>query len=211
MTGLEGMGHDDVPYLIVGVDKKRSGTVQVDQVDISTTNPRSAKSEGVTIVPSDRARDGLWLDAKIFENLSLPVLGTYFRNGRLDKRAEYERATQLVAQFRVKTEGVSAPANSLSGGNQQKVVLARALQRQPKVLIMHQPTVGVDAGSRKEIMQFVLEAATAGAAVLYVSNEYEELANICDRVVVIDAGRVAGELSGSSLDEGAILRMCHAR
>ena len=211
VTGLEGMGHDDLPYLVVGVEEKSSGVVEVDNVDISITDPRSAKANGVTIVPSDRARDGLWLDAGIFENLSLPLLGSYFRAGRLDKRSEFERAGQLVDQFHVKTDGAQTPVKSLSGGNQQKVVLARALQRRPKVLILHQPTVGVDAGSRKEILQFVLEAASEGAAVLYVSNEYEELANICDRVIVIEGGHVTGELAGSNLDEGAILRMCHAR
>ena len=211
VTGLEGMGHDDLPYLLVGLKRKTSGVVHVEAVDLSNADPRAAKDNGVIIVPSDRARDGLWVDAGIFENLSLPQLGGYFHAGRLDKKSEFGRASELVHQFRVKAEGAQTLVKSLSGGNQQKVVMARALQQRPKVLILHQPTVGVDAGSRKEILQFVLEAANEGSAVLYVSNEYEELANICDRVIVVEGGRITGELTGTDLDEGAILRMCHAR
>lgn len=211
VTGLEGMGHDDLPYLLVGVQDKTSGVVQVEDIDISNTDPRVAKNNGVIIVPSDRARDGLWMDAGIFENLSLPLLSDYFHAGRLDKSGEFDRAGELVRQFNIKADGAQSLVKSLSGGNQQKVVMARALQQRPKVLILHQPTIGVDAGSRKEILQFVLEAASDGSAILYVSNEYEELANICDRVIVVLGGHITGELTGSGLNEGAILRMCHAR
>lgn len=211
VTGLEGMGQDDLPYLLLGLRPGKRGRVELAGEDVTRLDPAAALLKGLVTVPSDRSREGLWADGRVFENLTLGRLGDYFTSGMLHKQAEQADAARSMEMFRVKATGPRAPISSLSGGNQQKVVLARALRSKPRVLVLHNPTIGVDAGSRHDIIELVFQAASDGAAILYVSREYEELANICDRVLVMNGGHLEGMLSGSALTENAILKLCHTR
>jgi ribose transport system ATP-binding protein len=211
VTGLEGMGQDDLPYLLLGLRSGGRRRVELAGEDVTGLDPAAALKKGLITVPSDRAKEGLWTEGRLFENLTLGRLGDYFRGGVLRKQAEQADATRSINTFRVKAPGPRAPVSSLSGGNQQKVVLARALRSAPRVLVLHNPTVGVDARSRHDIIELVFQAASNGSAILYISREYEELANICDRVLVLNGGQMEGVLSGSALTEDAILKLCHTR
>ena len=125
----------------------------------------------------------------------------YFRRGRLRHRDESRDGDSLVSSFLIKTQGTEALMSSLSGGNQQKVVLARWLRRKPQVLLLDEPTQGVDVGARFEIWEFVRRATREGTAVLVVSSDYEELAGVCDRVLIIRSGRIVAEASGTELTD----------
>jgi ribose transport system ATP-binding protein len=208
VTGLVGMGQDELPYLLYGGLPLRAGTVSVDGVTVDRVRPGALRQRGVTLVPADRANASGAMTASVTENLSLPVLGSFFRRGRLDHGAERAAARALVREYDVRPARADVDLRALSGGNQQKVLLAKWLQSTPQVILLHEPTLGVDIGSRAQIYSIVRAAARAGAAVLIASSEYEDLANICDRIVVLNRGRRVTELTGAQLTEEAILRGC---
>ena len=208
VTGLVGMGQDELPYLLYGGLPLRSGSVALDGAPVRRVRPDTMHRRGVALVPADRARASGALTASVTENLSLPVLGGFVRRGRLDHRAERRRGEQLVAQYDVRPRRADLALRALSGGNQQKVLLAKWLQSQPRVLLLHEPTLGVDIASRAQIFGIIRATADRGAAVLIASSEYEDLANVCDRILVLNRGRVVAELAGAQLTEEAILHGC---
>jgi len=208
VTGLVGMGQDELPYLVYGALPARSGEVRMHGEPVRRLRPAELRRRGVALVPADRPRASGSLLASITENLSLPVLGTFFRGGLL--RAGRERATarRLVEDYDVRPRRIDLELGQLSGGNQQKVLLAKWLQSPISLLLLHEPTLGVDIGSRAQIFGIIRAAADQGTAVLVASSEYEDLAGICDRVVVVNRGRVVDELGGERLSEDAIVRSC---
>ncbi len=200
VTGLTGQGHEELPGLIAGAVERR-GEVHVDG-DVLATGPRAALRAGVALVPGNRRRDGLWPDARTWENLSLPVLGTYARAGVvLRPRRERAAATRLMAEFLVRPADPALPASAFSGGNQQKVVLAKWLQRRPQVLVLDEPTQGVDAGARREILERVVATAAEGTAVVVCSSDLEQLIAVCHRIVVLRAGRVVHDGPSAAVSE----------
>lgn len=209
LTGLVGMGHDEVPYLIFGARSPAAGTVSVAGAPLTPT-PQMMRRAGVALLPADRARASGVRTATVLENLTLPVLDQFFRVGRLRKGAERARVLQLLTQFGVHPHDPDRRFGALSGGNQQKALLGKWLQVRPAVLLLHEPTQGVDVGSRREIFRIIREVAAAGAAVVIASSEYEDLANVCNRVVVMRRGRVVTELSGDDLNSERILERCYA-
>lgn len=208
VTGLVGMGQDELPYLLYGALPLRSGRVSVGGRPMRRVRPRELRAAGVALLPADRARASGIPAATVGENLTLPVLDRFFAGGRLRHGREQAAVRDLVARYDVRPPSPGRRLGALSGGNQQKVLLAKWLQAGPRVVLLHEPTQGVDIASRAHIFRIVRAAADAGAGVLIASSEYEDLAHLCDRVLVLHHGRPGVELSGARLTEDAITRSC---
>jgi ribose transport system ATP-binding protein len=210
LTGLAGMGHDELIQILGGARRPTGGTLEVSGRELDAPGTRDMLEAGVALVPANRQRDGVWLSATAVENISLPILPSYYRGGRLRKAAESADAARLMERFGVRPPLPERAVGSFSGGNQQKIVLAKWLQRPPRVLLLHEPTQGVDAGAKKDILEIVKRVAADGAAVVIASAEYEQLASACHRVLILRDGRVAAELDGAAVTEDRILQVCHA-
>ncbi|OZG26311.1 sugar ABC transporter ATP-binding protein [Williamsia sp. 1138] len=206
ITGLTGMGQDDVPYLLAGGRTRLSGEVTVDGV-ATDGEPRSAKQLGMQLVPGNRQRDALWLGGSASENLTLPFLKDFWRRWRLRRATEHGFSDSALHDFGVRPLRPSLEITKFSGGNQQKVVMARALRQRPGVLLLHEPTQGVDVGAKKEILNVVRQAATDGAAVVVFSSDAEEVAQLCNRVHVMRYGSISATLTGSEVSEDRILTL----
>jgi ribose transport system ATP-binding protein len=208
LTGLAGMGWEEVPYLLFGAETARRGTVQfgaAPAVAASSLTPQRAIAHGVALLPADRRRDSGLGDGSATENLTLPTLARHFIGGRLRANHERRYATETMRDYQVSPLAPSAPLSTFSGGNQQKVLLAKWLETAPQVLILHEPTQGVDVGARKNIFERIQQATTEGAAVIIATAEYEDLSHLCDRVLIFRHGRIAAELEGSHLTKDRIL------
>ena len=212
ITGLTGMGQDELPYLIVGVQEPTADSARVvlRGREVKLT-PASALKQKVTLLPADRAKHGVWTAASALENITLPYLSTYYRKGLLDSRRQLRDTTELITRFQVQPPQPSRTVAAFSGGNQQKIQLAKGLQAEPDVLLLHEPTQGVDAGARKEILEMTKAAAARGAGIVIFSSDFEQLAYLCKRVLVLTDGRITGALDGSEVTEDQILRACHAK
>ena len=211
LTGIAGAGYDEVPYLAFGARPARGGSLQVGGVDLPCAGltPRQAMAAGLALLPADRQRASGVGELSLTRNVSLPVLGRYFDKGRLQHRAERSRVAELLAAYTVRPPLPDAPLGQLSGGNQQKALLAKWMQREPEVLLLHEPTQGVDVGAKQDVFERLREAAENGAAVVYSSAEYEDLAHLCDRVLVFQGGRIVATLSGADLTEERIVERCY--
>lgn len=203
LTGLIGAGHDDVPYLLIGAQPATEGSVAVDSREGALTGPPHAAQLGVGLLPADRIRHSGVPGMTVRENITMTTLRTYTRNGRIRRRAERQASEEIIDRYDVRPRG-SAEFNlsALSGGNQQKALLARLLARKDlRVLVLHEPTQGVDIGAKQELLRFIAEAATEGTAVLMVSTDNEDLSNLCDRVLVMRHGRVRADLVHPTPDQ----------
>jgi ribose transport system ATP-binding protein len=160
-------------------------------------------------LPADRPNASGVGEFTISQNVSLPVLASLFRRGRLDGRAERSLVSDLLRQYSVRPAEPERPLGELSGGNQQKALLAKWMQRHPPVLLLHEPTQGVDVGAKADVFERLKDAADAGTAVVYSSAEYEDLAQMCDRVLVFQAGRIVAELAGADLTEDRLVERCY--
>jgi ribose transport system ATP-binding protein len=209
MTGLAGMGEDEVPYLLFGAVPLRAGEIHVKRQRVKLGDPLAAMQHGLALVPANRARDSAVPIATVKENVSLTTLGSHYRGGRLRHAEERNSVLNLIREYQVVPPSPDRPLSTLSGGNQQKAVLAKWLQMKPPVVILHEPTQGVDVGSRKQIFSVISEAAAAGAGIIIVSGEYEDLANLCDRVLVFRDGVVASDLAGTHLTRDRIVEQCY--
>lgn len=211
VTGLAGTGFEDVPYLLFGAHRPDGGTITIGdrEFDARSMTPQRAVAALAALVPGNRARDGAAQPLKVRENVSLPVLDRYFSGGRIAHGQERTAVQRLLRSFDVRPADPERRIQTLSGGNQQKAILAKWLQLDPKVLLMHEPTQGVDIGARKQIFALTREAADRGTAVLVASTEYEDLANICDRVLVVRDGVITAEIGRANLDEDRIVEQCY--
>jgi ribose transport system ATP-binding protein len=209
LTGLAGMGEDEIPYLLFGAVPLRAGEIKVRGQKVKLSDPYSAMRAGLALVPANRARDSGVAVATVQENVSLTTLGRYFHGGRLRHAEERQSVLRLIKEFQVVPPSPDRSLSTLSGGNQQKALLAKWLQMRPPVVILHEPTQGVDVGSRKQIFSVISDAAAGGAGIIIVSGEYEDLANLCDRVLVFRDGVVVSDLSGESLSRDRIVEQCY--
>jgi simple sugar transport system ATP-binding protein len=204
VAGVEGNGQTELAETLVGVRRPSAGSIQVDGRELAGRSPREILRAGVAYVPEDRQRDGLISTFSVADNL---VLDQYdvppFASGPAIKRAAVRsNGDELVASFDIRTTSVDTPAGTLSGGNQQKVVLARELSRTVRLMVASQPTRGVDVGSTESIHRRLVEARDDGVAVLIVSSELDEVLALADRIAVMYRGRLVGVLgSGASRDE----------
>ena len=206
VTGLIGSGYDEIPYLIYGAREARGGTLDIGGrgVNLSKITPRDAIRHGVVLVPADRANAGVIGTLPVADNVTMPTLASRFRSWMLRRRAINAEAGEMGRHFEVRPADPTMTVASLSGGNQQKVVLAKWLQMAPKLILLDEPTQGVDIGARQTVFRHIASAAAAGAAVLCASSDYEQLAAICSRVLIFAAGRVIGILEGAEINKEAI-------
>jgi ribose transport system ATP-binding protein len=209
LTGLAGMGEDEIPYLLFGAVPVKAGEIWVRGEKVKLSDPFAAMQAGLALVPANRARDSGVAVATVQENVSLTTLGNYYRGGRLRHSEERQSVLRLIKDFQVVPPSPERALSTLSGGNQQKALLAKWLQMRPPVVILHEPTQGVDVGSRKQIFSVISDAAAAGAGIIIVSGEYEDLANLCDRVLVFRDGIVVSDLSGDRLSRDRIVEQCY--
>jgi ABC-type sugar transport system ATPase subunit len=212
LAGLVGAGRTELANLIFGADAPDHGTMLLDGSAYRPRNPHEATSQGVVLVPEERRSQGLILDRSISFNINLPFL----KPARLfaplpvvSTRRSASRANQIMNQLRIKAETAATPVRLLSGGNQQKVVIGKWLTLAPRLLILDEPSRGVDVGARSEIHRIINELAEHGAAILVISSDDEELPGLCDRVIVMTEGRIAGELRGVEITREAILRLSY--
>ena len=210
ITGLIGAGQEEIPYLIFGARPGKSGTIAIGDQEFQQPefSPALAMRAGLALLPADRREASGVAVASVGENVSLPILRNFFRAGLLDEKRERRHVERLLVNFEVRPPDSRLPLGSLSGGNQQKALLAKWFQTKPAVLLLHEPTQGVDIGSRRAIFRQIKEIAASGTGVLLFSTEYADLANLCDRVVVMRNGRQAAELSGSAMTEQRIIAQC---
>lgn len=206
--GLVGSGRSEVLNAIFGLDPRSRGTVVVDGAVMDRSSARGAIRARVGYVPEDRRLQGLFFDLGVDENILMPFMSRLARAlGIRSHSRERALVGEKVRDFRVKTAGLSVGPGTLSGGNQQKLLIARWMGRDTRVLLLDEPTRGIDVGTKAEVHRLVLEAADAGAAVVVVSSEMPELLALSDRVVVMNQGRVRGALRGESMTQANILRL----
>lgn len=211
VTGLLGMGQERIPYLAFGAERADGGSVEVAgrRYELRNFSPRNAIKAGIALLPADRLRNGAAQVATVRENVTLSTLHTYFHGGVLHHRAERRRVDQLLGNFNVSPADPDRVFGELSGGNQQKALIAKWFETGPKVLLLHEPTQGVDIGARKQIFSRIRDFAEAGGSVLISSVEYEDLAHLCDRVIVFRNGSPVAQIRKEDLTEATIVEHCY--
>lgn len=207
LAGLVGSGRTELARAAFGVDVRLAGTVRVAGQAIAAASPRAAIERGFYLVPEDRKRAGLLLDVPIAENISLPNLRAYARRLLVDTTAERDNAQRHKRSLAIRAPDVATPAGVLSGGNQQKVVLAKWLSMAPRVMILDEPTRGIDVGSKNDIYALLRALADAGVAVLMISSDMEEVIGVCDRIAVMHEGRISGLLERPAFSEHNVLQL----
>lgn len=195
MAGLVGAGRTEVAEAIFGINPASSGNIRVNGNTVHIRDPRQAMALGLAYVPEDRQNHGLVLPMDVAENISLPVLPEYTRNGWLDQKTARRAAHQSAAQMEVRASSVWQKVRELSGGNQQKVVLAKWLATNPRILILDEPTRGIDVGTKAAVHKLMGDLAAQGLAILMISSELPEIMAMSDRILVMREGRVTGQLS----------------
>jgi ribose transport system ATP-binding protein len=211
VTGLVGAGFDELPYLVHGSSPRAAGTIALEGRPIPSADPARSRKLGLALLPADRQRQAGIPRATVKENVTLPVLRHYRRLGRLEHRRERRDVRALLGRFHIRPPDPDRTLVALSGGNQQKALLARWISTRPRVLLLHEPAQGVDIGSRREIFALLESAVESGTAVLYASAEHEELAHLCDRVLVFHRGRIVRELAGPSVTKDSIAAACYGQ
>jgi ribose transport system ATP-binding protein len=211
LAGLEGSGRSTLLDAIFGVATVDSGRIAVDGAQLALGDPRASMAAGIALVPSDRATDAVFPDLSVGENLAMADVRTYWRHMRLQHRRERADGVALRERYGIRAASIDAPISTLSGGNQQKVILARWLKRKPRVLLLDEPTQGIDIGSRADIYRIVKDAVADGAGAVVVSSDEGELAGLCDRVLVMANGRITAELECEDLDAKAIEELTLAK
>jgi ribose transport system ATP-binding protein len=211
IAGLVGAGRTEILRGIFGIDPVRSGKVYRDRAEVRFRGPRDAIASGIGFVTEDRKDEGLILDMPIAANVSLANIGAVSRSGLLQLVAETRLAREAGAKLKLKYGRTSDAASSLSGGNQQKVVLAKWLARNPKVLLLDEPTRGVDVGAKAEIYAILKDLARDGVALLVVSSEMPELMTLADRILVLAEHEIQGELKRPDFSEENILKLAYGQ
>jgi ribose transport system ATP-binding protein len=210
MSGLLGSGFTDVPYLLFGAKQAAAGTLRIREKSFSLTdlNPSEAVKNGIALIPVDRRGDGVVEGLSLVENISLPVLN-HFGPWCLQHSSLRNTVEALVREFDIRPGDAENRVGNLSGGNQQKVLLAKWLQTKPKMILLDEPTQGVDVGAREQIYQILKRQAATGTMIICASSDYEELATLCSRVLIFSHGRIVEELVGNQLTKEAIAQRCH--
>ena len=207
LGGLDGQGQRELLLALFGVLRSTTGEILIDGKKVSLASPNDAKdgNVGMALIPEDRKTEGLMLPMSVRDNLSLASLGQFSKGGLVDRAAESKAIDEMIALLAIKTDGTAVPVGTLSGGNQQKIVIAKWLMTRPKVILLNDPTRGIDVGTKAEIYQLLRKLADAGAAILYYSTDYDELVGCCDRVLVLYDGAVGRVLSGAEITERALV------
>jgi len=207
LAGLVGAGRSEVAQAIFGVDPALEGTLFLERKPLGIPSPRNAISNGIYLVSEDRRQTGLVLEMTVRENITLPSLSGYARAGLVDRAAERRVAVEMCDRLNIKAPSVESSVANLSGGNQQKVVLAKWLSLNPKVLIFDEPTRGIDVGAKAEIYQLMRRLASSGVAIIMISSDMEEVLGESHRVAVMHEGAITGILERDQCSEEAIMRL----
>ncbi len=201
--GLDGQGQRELLLALFGVLRDLRGEVAVDGKPIRLKSPGAAKSGDISmaLIPEDRKTEGLMLPMTVRENLSIAALDRVSRNGVIDRAAELREIDELLKLLSIKATTIDMPVASLSGGNQQKVVIAKWLMNRPRIILLNDPTRGIDVGTKQEIYALLRKLADAGAAIIFYSTDYDELVGCCDRVLVMYDGSIIRVLEGDEITE----------
>lgn len=205
LAGIAGAGRSEVAEAVCGLRRLDGGEVRLFGEAVAFASPAAALAAGVSYLSEDRKETGVWLDLSCAENVALPGIRGYAPRGFLDKKKMAAVTAEYFARFKVNAPGVEAPLSALSGGNQQKIAIAKGLDSHPRVFIFDEPTRGVDVAARRDIYDFIHGLALQGVACLMICSDLEELIGMCDRVAVLRAGRTVGELTGEQVTENEIM------
>ena len=211
IAGLVGSGRTELAETLFGLEPADEGEILVQGAPVRIESPSQAIRFGIAYVPEDRRQHGVVLEMPIASNATLASLGAVSSNGVIDRAAERRSAEGYVARLRIKTPSVSTEVGALSGGNQQKVALARWLSTEPDILILDEPTQGVDVGAKAEIHALIQELAERGLAIIMISSELPEILGMSDRVAVMHAGTISGVLSRAEATQDAIIALALER
>ncbi len=206
LTGLVGAGRTEVMEAVFGITRADSGEVYFDGKKITGITPVQAMKVGLGLLPEDRQKQGLLLDWSINYNISLPVLEKCQKGIFLQKKREYEISNDLKKLLAIKAPNTDTHTSALSGGNQQKVVVAKQLAADPKLIILDEPTKGVDVGSKAQIYEIMSDLASKGLGILMISSEMPEVMNMSDRIYVMSEGKISAEFQAEGLTQDAILK-----
>ncbi|MGH8961512.1 MAG: sugar ABC transporter ATP-binding protein [Jatrophihabitantaceae bacterium] len=206
LAGLVGAGRTEVARAIFGIDRRTSGAVRLDGKELANANPLAAMDAGVALVPEDRRQQGLVMDLGIDQNVALASLGRLSRGGLIRRSRERKLATAWAGRLQLKYGRMANAVSTLSGGNQQKVVLGKWLARNPRLLIIDEPTRGIDVSTKAEVHRILDGLVAEGMAVLMISSELPEVLGMADRVIVLREGRITAELTRAEADETSIMR-----
>jgi len=206
LAGLMGSGRTEIVESIFGERKPDSGEIILKGKKVRIKNVGDAISDGIALVPEDRRRQGLVLTHTVRENLITPNLKRVSRHAVLDQKLINSMCEQSIEDLNIKTDGMNVEMLSLSGGNQQKVVIAKWLNTQPDVMLMDEPTAGVDVGAKAEIIDIIRKLAEQGKSIIFVSSELAEMMAVCDRVLIFKDGRQTGEFTHAELDTEEVLQ-----
>jgi ribose transport system ATP-binding protein len=207
LAGLVGAGRTSLARAVFGVDRVLAGDIKLDGQKVRIANPRDAIRQGIYLVPEDRKKSGLVLEFPIRENISLASLLTHARLWLVNRSAEQRIAQAQAVSLSIKAPNVETQAVTLSGGNQQKVVLAKWLSMEPRVVIFDEPTRGIDVGAKSEIYMLMRALADRGVAIVMISSDMEEVIGVSDRVAVMHEGRISGVLQREQFSEYNVLRL----
>jgi len=207
IAGLVGAGRTELLQTIFGVTPAVGGTLEVGGTEVKISNPKEAISSGIALVPEDRKQHGLVLPMTVRENSSLPSLQRDSSRGWINQTSEQNGTQEAINSLKIKTPSPEQVAQFLSGGNQQKIVLGKWLAMNPKLLMLDEPTRGIDIGAKREIYKLMENLAGQGMAILFVSSEMEEVLGMADRAYVMHEGKISGELSRDQLSEESIMNL----
>jgi ribose transport system ATP-binding protein len=207
VAGLVGAGRSEVAQAIFGSDRALGGTLRLDGQPLLIKSAKEAIRRGIYLIPEDRRNSGLITDMTIRENITMPALDRYAAAGLIQVDKERATATEMSKRLNVKAPTVEERVGNLSGGNQQKVVLAKWLSLQPRLLIFDEPTRGIDVGAKAEIYALMRSLAHEGVAIMMISSDMEEVLGVSDRVAVMHEGRLTGILDREACSEEAIMRL----
>jgi ribose transport system ATP-binding protein len=205
---LAGAGRTEMLEAIYGLRPIVSGRMLLEGQPVVLRSPRESLDRGVVLIPEERKRDGLILSMSLRENMTLSVIDRFRRWLGMDRRAERSTAEQWMQRMSVKAAGVEQPAGELSGGNQQKVVFAKALMSEPKLFLCDEPTQAVDVVTRGEIHRLLREQAEKGSGILLVTSDLQEMLEIADRLYILREGEIVAELENDSLTPEQVLQLC---
>ncbi|CAG4914835.1 Fructose import ATP-binding protein FruK [Paraburkholderia gardini] len=205
LAGLLGSGRTETMRLLFGADPATRGVLEIDGKTVALKSPQDAIARGLAYLTEDRKLEGIVPELSVRDNLTLVCLRTLSKHGIVDVKKQQEIVDQFIASLGIKLRSPDQPIRELSGGNQQKVLLARWLATQPRVLLLDEPTRGIDVGAKADVAKIVRELRDAGLAVLMSASELEELTAVADRAVVIRDGRTVAELNGGEMNEASIM------
>jgi inositol transport system ATP-binding protein len=207
LAGLVGAGRTDFARILFGEDLGVSGEIVINGKPVDLSSPEDAIRHGIALVPEDRKQQGLFLDLACKDNVAISNLSRISHNGIINDEKERTLVEQYVREMSVKLADIRQPISSLSGGNQQKLLLARWMATNPNILIVDEPTRGVDLGATVEVHRLLFELATQGVAVIVISSELPEVMSVSDRIYTFCEGHLTGELSADEANEEALMRL----